>query len=164
MAAPQQVTIEMQKGKNALVARLAASDGAFVLGNPGFAIDTNFDVKNVNAFDIVSGGLLYTISADTSFDTGTTKVITADSWAAALLSVDSDGTAYLQWAAEAATEADAIAMLDGITPTGDVVVGYVTVLTDSGVTWTAGTDALEGGTGGGPSDDTNYYNVWGWLK
>lgn len=165
MAAPMQVTIEAQKNKNVLVARLAASDGAFVLNSPKLVIDTNFDVKNSVAFDMVSGGKIYSVAADQSFDTGTSKVITADAWAAALLSIDVDGTTtYLQWATEAANEAAAIAQLDAITPTGDVVIGYVTVLTDSGVTWTAGTDALQGGTGGGPSDDTNYYNVWGWLK
>ncbi len=165
MAAPQQVTIQMMKGKNALVSKLASTDGGFVLGNPGLAIDTNFDVQNGNAFDIVSGGKIYTVASGQSFDTGTSQVTTADSWAAALLSIDIDGTTtYLQWATEATTEAAAIAQLDGLTPSGDVVVGYITVLTDSGVTWTAGTDALQGGTGGGPSDDTNYYNVWGWLK
>jgi hypothetical protein len=164
MAAPQQVTIEAQKNKNALFSRLAASDGAFVLGNPGLAIDTNFDIQAANAFDIVSGGKLYTISAGADFDTGTAKDITIDYWAAALLSIDIDGTPYLQWATEGSTEAAAIAQLDGITPTGDVVIGYVTVQTKSGFNWVAGTDALQGGTGGDVSADTNYYAVWGWLK
>ncbi len=164
MAAQKQVTINVKKGENALLRRLAVSEGAFVLGNPGLARDGNFDLNAVNAFDVVSGGKLYTISSGADFDTGTAKDITIDFWAAALLSVDTDGTEYLQWAAEGTTEARAIDALDALTPTGDVVVGYMTVQTDSGNNWKAGTDALTAGTGGDIADATNYYNVFGWLS
>ena len=164
MAVQKQVTVNMKKGKNALVARLAATDGAFVVGNPGLAIDTNFDAQAVNAFDIVVGGQYYTIASGADFDTGTAKDITIDFWAAALLSVDADGTEYLQWAAEGSTEARAIDALDAITPSGAVVVGYLTVQTKDAVNWVAGTDALEGGTGGDVALSTNYYGVFGWMK
>jgi hypothetical protein len=162
---PNQTTPEVFKNGPARVSELQVTDGGFALGNPGFAIDTNFDVQAVNAFDVVSGGQFATIAAGADFDTGTVEVLAADKWGAALLSIDADGTPYLQWTGvDWATEAEAIAGLDAITPTGEVVVGYVTVLTDSGNTWTAGTDALQGGTGGNPSDDTNYYSVFGWVK
>ena len=100
-----------------------------------------------------------TVAAGVTWDTGTTKDIAIDQWAAALLSIDIDGTtAYLQWTADAANEAAAIALLGGITPTGDVVAGYGTVQTKAGVSWLAGTDALETGTGGDVALSTNYYN------
>lgn len=165
MPIKKQFTINAKKGKDALVAALACSDGSFVVGNPGLAIDTNFDVQAANAFDIVSGGLYFTVAAGADFDTGTAEVLAADKWGVALLSVSTGGTGYLQWTGvDWATEAAAIAGLDAITPTGAVVVGYVTVKTAAGQTWTAGTDALQGGTGGNPSSDTNYYQVFGWVK
>ena len=163
MAVEKQVTINVKKGHNALVARLAVSDGAFVVGNPGLAIDTNFDAQAVNAFDIVFGGKYYTVAAGADFDTGTAKDITIDFYASALLSVDIDGTPYLQWAAEGATAALAEDALDALTPTGDVVVGYITVQTKAGVNWLAGTDALTGGTGGDVALSTVYVQVFGWL-
>jgi len=128
-----------------------------------FVVDTNFDIKNSVAFDIVSGGLFYTIAADTNFDTGTTEALAIDTWGIGILTVTTAGVGTVTWAGvDYATEAAAIAALDSIAvPAGEIFLGYVTVLTDSGATWTAGTDALQGGTGGGPSDDTNYYAVCG---
>lgn len=165
MALYKQATINAQKGGNASFASLGVTDGGFVLSNPLFVIDTNFDIKCTNAFDIVTGGIIKTVAADTSWDTGTAKDITINYWAAALLSIAADGsTTYLQWGTEATTEAAAIAQLDGITPTGAVVCGYATVKTKTDVNWVAGTDALQGGTGGDVSSDTNYYNVFGWVK
>lgn len=58
-----------------------------------------------------------------------------------------------------ATEELAIAALPAQTA-DRVRVGYVTVLADTGG-WVAGTDALEGGTGGTPAAETNYYNTDG---
>lgn len=130
------------------------------LGNPGFAIDTNFDVKNANAITYLNGGTLKTLSANTSFNTGTSKVITADKWGAALLSLDSTGTATVTYATGNAYDSEALAIAALTVPAAThTVLGYVTIQTGSGVTWTAGTDALQGGTGGTPSVDTNYYNA-----
>ncbi|HEX7123820.1 MAG TPA: hypothetical protein VF178_15695, partial [Gemmatimonadaceae bacterium] len=130
----------------------------------GFVIDTNFDIKNGNAITYSLAGVLKSLSANTSFDTGTTAVIAADKWGIAILTEDGT-TAAVTWAAASigyATEALAIAALGRIStliPTSaQAALGYVTVQTASGQTWTAGTDALEGGTGGNPSADTNYYN------
>lgn len=164
-ATPKQVTINAKKGKDAQFGKVQFSDGAFVIANPGLVIDTNFDVKNGAAFDFIVGGKLYSAAADVNFDTGTSKDITIDFYAAALLSIDIDGTTtYVQWAAEATTAARAIDALDALIPTGDCVVGYVLVLTNSGTNWVAGTDALFGGTGGDVADATTYVNLMGWVR
>lgn len=165
MALFTQSTINTQKGSPAQISVMRLTDGACALSNPGLAIDTNFDVKCANSFDIVTGGIFVTVAADVSWDTGTTKAIDTGSWAAALLSIDDDGsTTALQWTADAASEAAAIALLPGLTPTYDTVIGYVTVTTHATNSWTAGTDALQGGTGGNVSADTNYYNICGWVQ
>ena len=164
MAAQKQVTINVKKGGNAKLGLVEFSDGGFALANPGLARDGNFDLNAANAFDIVSSGKMYTIAAGADFDTGTAKDITIDFYAAALLSVDIGGTAYRQWAAEGATAALAVDALDALTPTGDVVIGYVLVQTKAGVNWVAGTDALTGGTGGDVALSTVYVNLMGWVK
>lgn len=128
------------------------------LGNPGFVISTNFDVKNGNAISYLNGGTNKTLSANTNFDTGTAKVLTASKWGAALLTVNSSGSAVLTWTTlgNYASEALAIAALPTPAAT-DTVVGYVTVLS-SASGWTAGTDALQSGTGGNAATTTTYYN------
>jgi len=133
-----------------------------IMGNPGLAIDTNFDIKAANAFDILIAGYAYTLAADTSFDTGTAAVITADKWGCAVCSTDDAGSTSVDWLHPYDSEAEAIAagvaLISSAGISGELAVGFATVLTGSGVTWTAGTDALQGGTGGTPSADTNYYN------
>lgn len=129
----------------------------FSLGNPAFAISTNFDVKNANAISYSNNGTLKTLNANTNFDTGTSKTITGSLWGAALLSVNSSGSAVLTWATGSyATEALAIAALAAPAST-DTVLGYVTVQAHASG-FTAGTDALTTGTGGNVAAATNYYN------
>jgi hypothetical protein len=165
MALYQQTDPVARKGAAVTFAQLALSDGGLAMSNPGLAIDTNFDIQAVNAFDMVIDGIWVTVAAGADFDTGTVKAVDADKWVAALLSIDADGsTTYVDYGAEAATEALAIAALDVLTPSGEVVVGYVAIKTAAGLAWNAGTDALQGGTGGNVSSDTNYYNVCGWVK
>lgn len=128
-----------------------------VLGNPDFAISSNFDVLNNNAISYTNNGTVKTLAQFTNFDTGTTKTITTATWGAALLTVNSSGTGVVTWAASSyASEALAIAALAAPAAT-DTVMGYITVLA-AGSTWTAGTSALAGGTGGTPATTTNYYN------
>lgn len=146
----------------ALVNTLAVRAQNRVWGNPGLAIDTNFDVKNANAISYTTnGGSFYdafaTLAANTNFDTGTAKVIAADQWAAALLEVSAAGTATLTWGADAASEAAAVTALPAAAA-NVARVGFITVKTGAGVTWTAGTDALKTGTGGTVATETNYYN------
>lgn len=145
----------------ALVNQLRFESLYCALGNPGFARNSNFDVANANAISYLNGGTLKTLSATTNFDTGTTATIATTKWNAALLTVNSSGSAVLTWAnaaggASYASEALAIAALAAPAAT-DTVLGYVTVQA-AGITWTPGTDALQGGTGGTPATTTNYYN------
>ena len=83
-------------------------------------------------------------------------------WGIMKVSVDTAGALTGTWATNSsagyATEALAIAALPD-TPTGELCIGYVTVQAKSDGTWLAGTDALQGGTGGDVSQDTNYYNI-----
>lgn len=145
--------------------------------NAGLVISTNFDVKNGNAITYTVAGVQKTLSANTNFDTGTAAVISANKWSIAILTHDGS-TATVTWAAATtqgyATEALAIAQLRSnsrLAPaSGFASIGYVTVLTGTDVTWTAGTDALAGGSGGTPATTTNYYNdptlngsYGGWL-
>lgn len=130
------------------------------LGNPAFQIRSNFDVQNANAISYINGGTLKTLAATAAFDTGTAATIATTKWGAAILSVNSSGTGVVTWASGSqmtyASEAAAIAALTAVTAT-DTVLGYITVQA-AGSTWTAGTDALQGGTGGTPATTTNYYN------
>ncbi len=142
-----------------LVNQLRSADLNQALNSGAFVISTNFDTKNGTAIAYTNAGTLKSLSANTNFDTGTTQVIVADKWSAALLSIDASGAAILTWSAtlNAATEAAAILDLPAL-PAGNTPVGYITVLTGSGVTWTAGTDALQSGTGGTPATTTHYFN------
>ncbi len=135
-----------------------------VKDNPTFAIDTNFDIKTTEAVTYSHGGVLKTAADDSAFDTGTAAVIAINKWGIAILT-HSGSAGVVTWASTAMsypTEAAAIAALGTITTLCPLAAnssfGYVTVQTGSGVTWTAGTDALEGGAGGTASADTNYYN------
>lgn len=141
--------------------------------NPTFAIDTNFDIKNTEPVTFFVGGVAKTLADDTSWDTGTAAVIAANCWGIAILCHSGSAT-VLTWAADAMsypTEAAAIAALGTLSTlapaAANACLGYVTVKTGTDVTWTAGTDALEGGAGGTPSSDTNYYNdpsLNGWFS
>lgn len=129
-----------------------------VLGNPGFAISTNFDVKNATAVYYTNGGTLKTLAANTNFDTGTAKTITGSLFGAAVLTVNSSGTGVVTFASGAgyASEALAIAALAAPAAT-DTVLGYVTIQAHASG-FTAGTDALTTGTGGNVATATTYYN------
>lgn len=129
------------------------------IGAANFEIDTNYDIQNGDAFDIIVDGVVVTIATDQSFDTGTDTVIETNAyWAGALLSIDADSTTHVDWGAEADDEAGALAALSSVTASGDVVCGYVTVQAAAGQDFVAGTDSLETGTGGQTAQNTNYYN------
>lgn len=150
--------------KGSFLWELAAAFNRFVNyrpnGPPNFEIRTNFDIQNGDALTYTNNGEVKTLATDQAFETGTEKVIAADRWGAARLSVDAEGAGVVTWAPDDyASEAEAIAALDDVEIAAtETPLGYVTVLTGDGETWTAGTDALQGGTGGTPSADTNYYN------
>ena len=146
-------------GLNTLVTALRNYVNYQPLGNPGFQIRTNFDVQNANAISYVNGGTIKTLSATSAFDTGTTKTITASKWGAAILSVDASGTGTVTFASGAGYDSEALAIAALTSPGAThTILGYVTILA-AGSTWTAGTSALQGGTGGTPATTTNYYNA-----
>lgn len=141
----------------ALVNQLRAARLYGIYGNPGLAIDTNFDVKNATAFFYSNGGTMKTFAANGNFDTGTTKTVTGSLYSAALLTVVAAGTGLVTWAASSyASEALAIAALPAPAAT-DTPVGYVTIQAHASG-FTAGTDALTTGTGGNVCTATTYYN------
>ncbi len=134
-------------------------------GNPGFAINSNFDIKNANAITYSLSGVLASLSANTNFDTGTTAEIDQNgTWGIAILTYDGS-TPTVTWAAatmhypsEAVAKTQLGVLSTLIPASGFSSLGYVTVQADASATWTAGTDALASGTGGTPAQTTNYYN------
>lgn len=145
---------------NTLVGALRVYALTRAFADPAFAIKSNMDVQNANAVPYIFGGTLKVLASGQTFDTGTAQVIIANKWSSALLSLNASNSPVLTWSAtlNAADEATAIAALPAI-PATSIAIGYITVLTGSGVTWTAGTDALQGGTGGTPATTTTYYNI-----
>ena len=143
-----------------LIKDLSTANKTRCVTPPNFEIRSNFDIQNGDAFEIESGGIQKTVATDQAFDTGTGTIVTTNAyWAAGILSIDIDGTTgYVNWGAEASTEALAKTALSDVTASGDVTCGYVAVQAASGQDLVGGTDALEGGSGGQVSQDTNYYN------
>jgi len=128
---------------------------------PTFVIDTDFDIKNSVAFEIIVAGVLVTISIDQNFDTGTGVKIATDAYfAGAILSIDANATTHVDWGAEAVDAATALTNLAAVTAAGAVVCGYVIVEAKGGASepWEAGTDALTSGSGGDVANSTTYVN------
>lgn len=157
------VVNELQTDHASIRASLSAlrvADTTAVLTPPNFEIDTNFDVQNGDAFEIVIDGVSLTVATDINFDTGTATVIATNAyWACGLLSINVDGTtAYVDWGAEASSEALAKTALADVTASGSLVCGYFAAQAKGGQDLVAGTDALNGGSGGQVAQTTNYYN------
>ncbi len=133
-----------------------------LLGNPTLAIDTNFDVKNSTAYDYMIADQVYTDAINGNCDTGTTATFPQGTWGIFKVSVNTSGALTATWATNSSagysTEALAIAALPD-TPSGELCIGYVTVQAHASGQFLAGTDALQGGSGGDASQDTNYYNI-----
>lgn len=146
------------KNITALLNQLRQSVLYGALGNPSFAISTNFDVLNNAAIDYTNNGTLKTLAQYTNFDSGTTKTIAGSKWGAALLSVNASGAGVVTWATGAGydTEAEALAAL--VLPNATHTPLGILAVQAHASGFTAGTDALQGGTGGNVSPDTNYYN------
>lgn len=125
---------------------------------PTFAIDTNFDVKNTEVANYLANGTYVTLADNTSCNTGTSKTIAADQWAAMMITGSAAGALTGTWTADAASEAAAITLAKALTASNQCPLGYVTVQTAAGQPWIAGTDALTTGTGGNVANATNYYN------
>lgn len=132
------------------------------LGNPTLGRDSNFDVKNTTAYDYMIADRIYTDAINGNCDTGTAATFPTATWGVFKVSVDTSGALTATWdtngSAGYTTEALAIAALPD-TPSGELSIGYVTVQAHAGNSFTAGSDALQGGSGGNVSQDTNYYNA-----
>lgn len=132
----------------------------FILNtSPVLAIDTNFDVKNTETTVFVAAGVVYTLTDNTSCDTGTTKTITGSQWGAFAVEATNSTTLSANWASGSyASEALALAAAKALTPTASkCTIGFVTVNAHASG-FTAGTDALTTGTGGNVATATNYYS------
>jgi hypothetical protein len=108
-------------------------------------------------------GVPASVAALTAQAFGSLGTIPAGKWGIIALERIAAGTAsFTSGAANYTTgydtEADALAALPAQTA-DKVQVGYLTILGDADDGWVAGTDALAGGTGGNPAQDTNYYSV-----
>jgi hypothetical protein len=155
--ATYKTTIDDQK---TLINLLQHRSQNFILHtSPALAIDTNFDVKNTETTVFVAGSVVYTLTDNTSCDTGTTKTITASLWGAFAVEASNATTLAANWASGSyASEALALAAAKALTPTANkCVIGFVTV-NAHGSGFTAGTDALTTGTGGNVATATNYYS------
>lgn len=127
--------------------------------SPVLAIDTNFDVKNTEVTIFVAGSVVYSLTDNTSCDTGTTKTLGASKWGAFVVEASAATTLTCTWAAsDYASEALALAAAKALTPATGAVIGYVTVQAHASG-FTAGTDALTTGTGGNVANATNYYSL-----
>lgn len=113
---------------------------------------------------IAINGVIGSVSAETAKAFGSLGTIPASTWGLITVERIANGTTSFVSAADNyttgyATEADAIADMPAQSA-DKAVVGYLTILA-SASGWVAGTDALEGGTGGNPATTTNYYSTPG---
>jgi hypothetical protein len=145
----------------AITMKYSEDVGDSALETTGLAIGSTDTAVASDAFHYAIAGAAYrkaAVAAGTALAAGT---ITADAWGIYRFSIDAAGTitctaGAANFTTGYATEADAIAALPAL-PADEADMGYLTVLTDSGNDFIGGTDALQGGASGNPSDDTNYY-------
>jgi hypothetical protein len=140
------------------------SDGS-ILADASFTAPSGYTTANsrqIGGFHYAPGGNAAALSK-IAVAAGTAigaQTVTANKWALYLLSINSAGAITVTPAAGNvagySTEALAIAALP-TTPALQFLMGYITVLTASGLAWIAGTDALAGGSSGNPATTTNYY-------
>lgn len=145
--------------KTITLKRGATSDAGVLIGGAlsiGVAIDEKILVAKVEY--AIAKALYTAAAAEVALSAGT---IPANKWGIYKVSINAAGTlATTPGAANFTTgyadEATAIAALPA-TPSGSANLGHVAILTAVGQPFVGGTDALEGGSGGNPSSDTNYY-------
>lgn len=118
----------------------------------------------VSASFIAINGVIGSVAAETAKAFGSLGTIPASTWG--LIAVERIANATTSFVSAAAnyttgyaTEADAIAAMPSQSA-DKAVVGYLTILA-SASTWVAGTDGLEGQTGGTPATTTNFYSTPG---
>jgi hypothetical protein len=143
---------------------LAALGGAEVpMTTSTLSIGTTVTLACTASF-ISINGVNGSVAAETALAFGALGEIPADTWGCIKMERIANGTSSFQSAAANyttgyASEELAIAAMPA-TGANEVAVGFVTILA-SGDGWVAGTDALAGGTGGNPAEETNYYSFIG---
>ena len=135
--------------------------GSAVINQTTLSIGTTVTIA-ATAAQIQINGVPVLVAALTAQAFGSLGTIPASTWGIIAMERVAAGTATFtsgaaNYTTGYATEAAAKAALPAQSA-NKVQVGYVTILaTSSG--WVAGTDALQGGTGGNPATTTNYYSI-----
>lgn len=169
----ERVTTPVNSDQRALVASFNALLDGFqrvLVAETGDVVVTPATISNgttvtltVGASNIKINGVPTALAAAANTAFGSLGSIPADTWGVIAVERVAAGTvSFTSGAANYttgyATEAAAIAALPA--QSADTVqVAYLTILTASGQPWVAGTDALEGQTGGNPATTTNFYSV-----
>lgn len=97
------------------------------------------------------------LSASSALPAGLWTCVGVDAVAAGTITFVYSSTIGTGQATEALAIADA---LTNVTKTATKArIGYFTVQAAAAATWTAGTDGLQGGSGGTPAQSTNYYPI-----
>ena len=157
----------VQPGVSMRLTTAVTRKGVAPTTDPGFAIYSDTGIQTTVAANVFANGVpVGALGVNTAWTLGT-GVIPSDKWGIYLLVWD--GTTTAAWtagmsgglttggfASEALAEAAIPSLLAEMTA-GQVALGYATCLTGSGHSFTTGTDAFEGGTGGTPATTTNYY-------
>jgi hypothetical protein len=135
-----------------------------LLGGSGLAAGSGDDTKlATGAFNyVIARAVAYLAATETALPSGT---IPADTWGSYRVSINGAGTITITAAAANyttgyASEGLALAAVPAV-PADEADLGYFTVLTAVGFSFIAGTDALEGGSSGHPSSDTNFTSAAG---
>lgn len=140
---------------------ILAGDGPLTTATPTIGTTVTMAIP---AQTITITGVPVVVAAETAKAFGALGTIPASKWGLIVVERIANGTtsfvsAAANYTTGYATEALALAAAPAKSA-NKAVVGYITVLA-SASTWVAGTDALEGGTGGNPATTTNYYGVVG---
>jgi hypothetical protein len=149
----------------------ACDDGSLV-ADANFTAPSGYTALNsrkIGGFHYAPGGnaTTFTKAAVTDGTALPAATVAIDKWALWRLTIVQAGTITATPAAGNAagyaSEALAIAALPS-PPVSFYDMGYITVLTKSGTTFVAGTDALAGGSSGNVATTTNYYTSAGEVK
>ena len=144
-------------GSNAFIPENVST---FYGDGPALSRSGNFQVTIGNHYFTVPGGSR-TYKASSVHHLETSETIPANLWAVYRYSINSSGGVSVYAAAGNttgySTEALAIAALPAVSA-GERAIGYVTVRANAAATFTPGTDALAGGTGGNVAQNTWYYS------
>jgi hypothetical protein len=153
---------------NALLDRMAAAfsilagDGPLTTATPtiGTTVTMAIPAQVINIT-----GTPITVAAETAKAFGSLGTIPTTTWGLIVVErVANATTSFVSAAANYTTgyasEALALAAVPAKSAS-KAVVGYITIYAGHASGWVAGTDALEGGTGGNPATTTNYYGVLG---